>query len=153
MSAEEELHTLMDEWFQHAEKSQNCHYDAGLFYERFFLALGIPVIVLSALTGGSEILGKIGPDVGGVISLCIAVIAGLQTFLKFSQRSERHRVAGARYGGIKRSLEEAKITLTDSSEGAKTELHVIKKKLDSLASECPSLPKRIRRKYDLNFVK
>jgi len=153
MSAEDELHNLVDEWHQNADKAQNCHYEAGLFYERLFLALGIPVIVLSALTGGSEILGTIGQHVGGVISLCIAVIAGLQTFLKFSQRSERHRVAGARYGGMKRSLEEAKITLSESGEGAKAEIHEIKKQLDALANECPELPSRISRRYDLNVVK
>jgi len=143
MNSKDELHNLVVEWQQHAEKAQQCHYDAGIFYERFFLFLGVPVIVLSAITGGSEILDLIDQRLGGVISLCIAVLAGLQTFLKFSQRSERHRVAGARYGGIKRSLEETLITLAESGKNAKSEVHDIKKKLDSLANECPEIPKRI----------
>lgn len=147
MNSYEELRKLVIEWMQHAERSQNGHYDAGIFYERFFLFLGIPVIVLSAVTGGTEILGIMDKLVGGVISLCIAVLAGLQTFLKFSQRSERHRMAGARYGGVKRSLEEILITLADSGEGAKSEAHEIKKELDALASECPEIPTRIRNKY------
>lgn len=147
MSTEDDMRNMIDEWHQHAEWAQNCHYEAGLFYERFFLSLGIPVIVLSALTGGSEILGKIDQDVGGVISLCIAVLAGLQTFLKFSQRAERHRMAGAHYGGIKRSLDETKITLSESGEDTKREIHEIKNQLDSLANESPEIPKRILCKH------
>ncbi len=148
MNTKDELHNLVIEWMQHAETAQEGHYDSGLFYERFFLILGVPVIVLSALIGGSEILDIIGKQLGGVVSLCIAVLAGLQTFLKFSQRSERHRMAGARYGGIKRSLEEVLITLAESGGSAKSEVHEIKKQLDSLASECPEIPKRIFRKYE-----
>lgn len=147
MSTKDELRNMVDEWHQHAQWAKECHYDAGLFYERFFLSLGIPVIVLSAITGGSEILGKIDQDVGGVISLCIAVLAGLQTFLKFSQRAERHRMAGARYGGITRSLEEARISLSESSDSAKGEIHEIKNMLDALASESPEIPARISCKY------
>jgi hypothetical protein len=147
MNSSENLHNLINEWKQKAEVAHKGHYDAGIFYERFFLFLGIPVIVLSALTGGSEILGVIEKQVGGVISLCIAVLAGLQTFLKFSQRSERHRIAGAHYGAIKRSLEETLITLVDSNDEAKAEVHEIKNKLDSLACESPEIPKKILKKY------
>ena len=147
MSTDSELKELVVDWKQHAEVAQMGHYSAGIFYERFFLFLGIPVIVLSALIGGSEILGVIDKNIGGIISLCIAVLAGLQTFLKFSQRSERHRMAGARYGGIKRSLEEVLIMHTDSKQDAKSEVHEIKKELDALASECPEIPTRILNKY------
>ena len=143
MSTEDNIRNIVNEWHQHAEWAQNCHYEAGLFYERFFLSLGIPVIVLSAITGGSEILGKIDQNVGGVISLCIAVLAGLQTFLKFSQRSERHRMAGSHYGGIKRSLEESIITISESGSDAKSVIHDIKIQLDALANESPEIPKMI----------
>lgn len=67
MNPDDELHELVVDWKQHAEAAQNGHYDAGRFYERFFLFLGVPVIALSALTGGSEILGLIGKQLGGVI--------------------------------------------------------------------------------------
>lgn len=69
------------------------------------MVLGIPAILLSVMTGGSEILVIIDKEIGGVISLCMAVLVGQQTLLKFSQRSEHHRVSGARYGGIQWSLE------------------------------------------------
>ena len=147
MSTEAEISNMVEEWHQHADWAQNCHYAAGLFYERLFLFLGIPVIVLSAITGGTEILGDFNKYILGVTSLCIAVLAGLQTFLKFSQRAEQHRIAGSHYGGIRRSLEEAKITLSESSAAAKAEVHEVKKQLDSLANECPEIPGHILRKH------
>ena len=115
MTQQEELAKLIEDWHEKAEQVQDAHYEAGLQYERLFFAFGIPVIALSAITGSAEImdLSGIGRRVTGIMSLCIAVIAGLQTFLKFSQRSERHRVAGARYGAIRRELEEVRVTLAE----------------------------------------
>ena len=138
----EEWKKLLNDWQQMAERAHQGHYNASAFYERLFLMLGIPVIFLSAFTGGSEVLGLVGNQIGGVISLIIAVLAGLQTFLKFSQRAERHRVAGANYGGIRRSIEEASIVLEDSDQDARKEVHAIKDQLDSLAKECPEIPRR-----------
>lgn len=148
MNPEDQLNNLLNEWHRHSEIAHQGHYDAGIFYDRLFLFLGIPVIVLSAFTGGFEVMtgGSNGP-VTGVISLCIAILAGLQTFLKFSQRAERHRHAGARYGGIRRSLEEVKITLSESTKDAKAELHKIKELIDTLAKESPEIPRRIHRKH------
>ena len=142
MDVKDELHNLILDWKSHAERAQHGHYKAGLFYERFFLFLGIPVIVLSAVTGGSEILDILDPKLGGIISLCIAVLAGLQTFLKFSQRSERHRSAGAHYGSVKRTLEETLVILAGDDGNVKAKVHKIKQQLDSLANECPEIPKR-----------
>jgi len=142
MEIKEELHNLITDWKLHAERAQQGHYAAGLFYERFFLYLGIPVIVLSVIVGGSQVLDIISKQIGGIISLCIAVLAGLQTFLKLSQRSEQHRSAGAHYGRIKRTLEETLFTLAGDNGDTKSKVHKIKIQLDSLAQECPEIPRR-----------
>lgn len=147
MDSNEALGNLVLEWQGHAERAHQCHYEASLFYERLFLSLGIPVIILSAFTGGSEVLGLLGENVAGVISLCVAVLAGLQTFLKYSQLAERHRTAGARYGSVKRSIEEVKILLAEAAEDAKAQVHEIKNSLDSLALESPEIPERLLVKY------
>lgn len=149
MTYDEEVNELVDNWHNHALNVKKAHYDAGRYYERLFLTFGVPVIVLSAFTGGTEVFGIIDQKIGGVISLCIAVLAGLQTFLKFSQRSERHRIAGARYSSIVRSLEEAKVKLAKSDKNSKTIIHEIKKKMDSFASECPEIPGMFLRRYNL----
>ncbi|GMQ87384.1 MAG: hypothetical protein BMS9Abin08_0585 [Gammaproteobacteria bacterium] len=152
---DKELHKVIEDWHERARQVQNAHYDSGGYYEKIYLSLGLPVIVLSALVGGSEVLvpnevvNQFGnaKALSGVISLGIAVLAGLQTFLKLSQRSERHRMAGARYGEVRRALEEINITCAESNKDAKIELHKIKKHMDSLAGESPELPQRILKKY------
>ncbi len=152
MKYDKEIHELMEQWHKHASLIKNAHYDAGRFYEKLFFMFGIPVIILSAITGGTEVFEIVDQKIGGVISLCIAVLAGLQTFLKFSQRSERHRISGARYSSIVRSLEEAMLALAESPKTAQTSLHEIKKEMDSLANECPEIPGVYLRKYDLESL-
>jgi len=147
MHGEHDLNQLIADWHRRAQQVQDAHYESGLYYERFFLALGIPVIVLSAFTGGSEVLGYMPKTVGGVVSLCIAVLAGLQTFLKYSQRAERHRTAGARYGAIRRDLEEIECRLDNLGEHAFDAVHEVKTRMDSLAAECPEIPHRILLRY------
>ncbi len=147
MNVDDELHHLVNDWHRHTGQSQDCHYESGIYYERLFLLLGVIVIVCSAMVGGTDILMGLDNNLGGVISLIISIVAGLQTFLKYSQLSEKHRMAGARYGAIKRSLEEVALVLVESHDEAKKLLHAIKKEMDVLAVESPEINKRIRRKY------
>src|SRR5207248_3345936 len=42
----------------------------------------------------------------GIASVVAAVLAALQTFLGLSDRAEKHRLAGAKYGALGRQLEE-----------------------------------------------
>ncbi|MCW8884161.1 MAG: SLATT domain-containing protein [Motiliproteus sp.] len=157
MTVEEELNHIIEDWHNRSGQVQEAHYEAGNYYEKMYLRLGIPVIVLSAVIGGAEVLVPVeileslgasgAKNISGVISLLVAVLAGLQTFLKLSQRSERHRMAGARYGDCRRALEEIRITCAESSQDARQELHRIKQQIDSLASESPELQQKILNKY------
>jgi hypothetical protein len=156
-TAHDEMHVVIDKWLKRVTVSQCTHYDAGNYYEKFFLSLGVLVVVLSAAVGSAEVLvssarvAELGPEkvkaISGLISLFIAILAGLQTFLKFSQKAERHRVAGAKYGDIRRSLEELDILTTGTDTEEKQELHEVKKKMDSLALESPELPYRVVAKH------
>lgn len=155
MSIEEKTHEVIDHWHERVKNTQDAHYAAGNLYERRFLQLGIPVIAMSALVGGMEVIipssvlhsFDLAKSVSGVVSLLIAVLAGLQTFLKLSQRSERHRMAAARYGEIKRSLEKVEIVCEESMTKASKELDKIKSRMDSLAIESPELPTSILKNY------
>jgi hypothetical protein len=93
-----EITKVKEKWRRRAEASHEAHFAAGNFYERIFLVLGCTVVILSAALGSAEVLvpssqiENIGGDrvkaLAGVISLFIAILAGLQTFLKFSQKAE-----------------------------------------------------------------
>lgn len=65
------------------------------------------------------------------------------TFLRFSERSEKHRLSGARYAAIAREVEQ-QFNLSDGSNSPSSEfLDSIRRRLDSLGEAAPSIPPRI----------
>lgn len=76
----------------------------------------------------------------GLASVLAAVLASLQTFLGYSARAEKHRVAGAKYGALGRELE----VLRASDEAIPSEtIEGLRKRLDALALESPNNSLRI----------
>ena len=77
----------------------------------------------------------------GLCSVLAALLAGLQTFLGYSERSEKHRMAGARYGALRREMDVLRTSpdLVDSNM-----LDSIRAKMDALALESPLVSNRIR---------
>lgn len=74
--------------------------------------LGVSVIAITPVIGTTAFLSMIATGVSplvrifvGLISVLASVMASLQTFLRYAERAEEHRAAGARYGAIRRRLE------------------------------------------------
>lgn len=161
MSVNIELHKVIDSWHKRASQVQNAHYDSGSLCNTRFNILGLSVVILSALLGGTEVIlpvdvvqdPAIGKNISGVISLLIAILAGLQMYLKLGQLSERHRIAGAHYGEIKRSLEIINIVCEKSEQEAIQQINKIEKKMDLFAQKSPEIPQVILKKYRLEAFK
>jgi hypothetical protein len=79
----------------------------------------------------------------GLASIAAALLASLQTFLGYSERAEKHRIAGAKYGDLGRELEQLHASDTPPSDEAISE---VRKRLDDLAVESPNNPVPIYRK-------
>jgi hypothetical protein len=62
-----------------------------------------------------------------------AILASLQTFLGYSERAEKHRVAGAKYGAVGRELETLRASARSESDEVISE---VRKRLD----ESPNNP-------------
>lgn len=130
-------------WLRRARESQFSHYGAAKrlgSYGRFF---GVPVIVITAVVGASafaSILSETVPLyaklIAGLCSLAATVLSSLQTFFKFSERSEKHRIFGAKYGAIRRELE---VLHTCQTQIKSSELTAVRTKLDKLAEEAPDV--------------
>ena len=136
---------LLDDWYQRVRVTQVAHYvSADHFGKRKYL-LGIPAVILSALVGTTVFASlQSQPELWlqitvGLASVAAALLTSLQTFLGYSERSEKHRIAGAKYGAVGRELEFLKTqTNIDTEIIAK-----LKKELDVLAEESPNNPKKI----------
>jgi hypothetical protein len=141
------LKDVLKNWYQDVSVRQKAHYLSADHFERKSYWLGIPVIILTTIVGTSVFatLQK-QPEPWlqisvGLASVLAAVLASLQTFLGYSNRAEKHRVAEAKYGALKRELEVLlAATKVESSDKVIVELRT---HIDDCALESPNNPLRI----------
>ena len=142
---------LLHDWYRRAREAQFAHYEAAKPLSSANYKLGVPVAVLSGLVGTSifatlqeqpNLAFKI---VVGIVSVLAAVLASLQTFLRFSERAEKHRAAAVRYGALRREVE------TAVAKGGPYDDKVVdglREKLDSISSDSPEIPDRVWKKIE-----
>jgi hypothetical protein len=145
---------LVTDWFRRVRESQRVHYECANYYSRLNYFLGIPTIVLSAAVGTAVFASFDKQAAGavrlilGFISMTAAVLASLQTFLSFAERANRHRVTGAKYGAIRRTLEKLKTVFPTEHDALRRELDAIQKAMDDLAENAPHVPSRLKERVD-----
>ncbi|MFM7512454.1 MAG: SLATT domain-containing protein [Cyanobium sp.] len=140
------INDLLETWYRRLREAQFSHYEAAKAFELMNYWLGIPSIVLSTVLGTS-IFATLGESVNtniqilfGLVSVLAAILTGLQTFLKFSERAEKHRAIAARYGSLRREIEE----LAYLGQGITKEMITpLRESIDRLAEEAPNIPERI----------
>jgi hypothetical protein len=94
---------LVEKYRWDAQYLSAGHYLAGKRYYRYTARLGVITIAASSITSTSVVASlATNPSVAlkvvtGLLAAAGATFASLQTFLKFSERSERHKLYGARF--------------------------------------------------------
>lgn len=137
-------------WYQRVVYSAHCHYRAALRYSQLNYWFGLPSIILATVVGTSvfatleqqpELIWRISI---GLMSIGTAVLSALQLFLNYNDKSEKHKIAGAKYNAIGRELE---LLLSQNENWVK--LEGIRQKIDRLAQESPHIPASIHNKKHL----
>lgn len=137
---------LLQRWLHRTRESQWGHYEAERSLLRGHYALGIPLVLLTAFTGTSVFgLISLNPDrwfkiVVGLTSVAAAVLSGLQTFLRMSDRAALHRGAAAAYADLRRDIEQRLATSRNQSDEDLTQL---RERLSYLADRSPAIPPRV----------
>lgn len=123
------------------------HYEAASKLVSYTYWLGIPVIIVSTVVG-TAIFSSLekSPDnclkiTFGIISILNAVLASLQTFLKFPERAEKHRKAGGKFASILKELEQKMVFA--NSEDIEIWCDDFRKRWDKISNESSTVPKRI----------
>lgn len=139
----ENVETLLKDWLRRTREAQGVHYETAKQLSKRNLWFGIPVVVLSSLVGTS-VFASLAKNPGvaitilvGLLSVTVVVFSSLQTFLNFSERAEKHRSVGAKYGSIRRELEEIIATKILEGDECKTTLEGLRRRIDALAAEAP----------------
>lgn len=139
---------LLLKWIRRARESQMSHYDMADLLSARNLWIGWLVTALTAFVGtaafASLTLTAISLEMRifvGIVSATAVVSAALQTFLRYAERAEKHRAAGARYGAVRRRLEAVFAGDADARDGHY--LTAIRDELDRLAEDSPNVPPHI----------
>ncbi len=145
MEKEEACNSYMDIiniWYNRIVVSQKCHYLASARFEKYNYYLGIPTTILSVAVGtviiasSSKHIYSIIAFIFGIGGILAGILSSLQTFLKFNERSEKHKIYGVKYGIIGRRLE----ILVNTPDITYQIIDNIKLELDALANDAPKLP-------------
>jgi conflict system pore-forming effector with SLATT domain len=102
---------LIPEWYRRVAVTQYAHYLSADHFGARKYWLGVPAVLLSTLVGTSvfatiERQPELWLQIAvGLSSVAAALLASLQTFMGYTERAEKHRMAGARYGALGRELE------------------------------------------------
>ncbi|MFL6207532.1 MAG: SLATT domain-containing protein [Pyrinomonadaceae bacterium] len=144
-----EAKDLLDDWLFRIRKAQLAHIKTAVYFERVNLWLGVPVVILTTLVGTSvfatlqkETATSIKIAVG-IASVLAAIMAGLQTFLRYSERAERHRVSGGKYGTLRREVEQRLAFPLSNSDELNNYIDLLRQRWDKLSEDCPTAPDRI----------
>ena len=126
----------------------HSHYDAALVASRRNYQLGIPTIIISAVVG-TAIFSTLenSPEkyfqiIAGLLSMSAVVLSSLQTFLKWSERAEKHREAGARFGALLKELEN-KVAFVEDDSNLESWSNSFRERWDKISLESPTVPKKL----------
>ncbi|EOK5956619.1 SLATT domain-containing protein [Vibrio parahaemolyticus] len=148
---------VLNEWYRRVAVTQAAHYYSADSFNHRKYWLGVPTVILTTLVGTS-VFATISQDSTetwvkiclGLASVAAALLASLQTFLGDSERSEKHRVAGAKYGALGRELE---YILTIEQDITEECFNNLRAKLDELALESPNNQLKVYRRAGAKDIK
>ena len=99
----DEMLALLEKWSAKAKWYRDAHYSASVRLRRMHFGLGIPSVAFSAVVG-TTVFATLQKTVSlnvavtvGCLSVLAAILAALQTFLRFGERAESHRLVSAEY--------------------------------------------------------
>lgn len=149
---------LLRRWLKRARESSFAHYSSETFLNNLHLILGVPATIFAAVVG-TAVFSSLANSVSiwlkitvGLFSIITAVLSGLQTFLRFSEKAERHRKTAVDYGAVRRLIEQH-LVYTDHLTYEIS--NNIREHLDTIAAEAPNVSARIwaraQRKADDNY--
>jgi hypothetical protein len=152
---------LLDEWAARVTAAQHAHYHLMTGLRRRNLALGIPVVVLSAIVG-TALFATVASDstarapvalrlAAGTISVLAAVLAGVQTFLKFSERAEQHGLAADWLAAVRRDIDLIRATPEGERGDPKKVLSDLRKEINKIAQNAPGIGEKTWHEYAVRY--
>jgi hypothetical protein len=147
--ADNNTQNLLHVWMTNSKRAMIAHYESANWFSRLNYFFGIPVVALSTIVGTSvfaTLQKQVAPSIQlavGMISVLAAVLASLQTFLRFSDRSTKHHAAASDYESVKRQIQEAVVNRDTNTQSGANILTQVRERMDVLGKNAPSIPKKV----------
>lgn len=157
-----EQEDLMSKWADIAACYRWLHDRCEKQYSGSNMAMTIPVIILSTLTGTASVglSSIVGDDadvqkyaqfaIGGV-SLIAGILTTLGNFFKYAQLSESNRVAGIAWGKFQRQIAVELSLHPNDRLDSMDFIKICRAELDRLIEQSPPIPDRIIQQFLLEF--
>jgi hypothetical protein len=151
----EQVEKLLNDWHRRVYAAQTAHYASADSLRLLNYLIGVPSAILSSIVGTAIFAGLEKEStltyVVASISILTAVLAGLQTFLRFSERAVQHATAGDWYSAVRRDIE-ATIHLPIEFRGrARDCLDRFRKEMNRVVQDSPELRGLIWRREAKRF--
>jgi hypothetical protein len=152
---------LLTDWAARVTAAQHAHYFLMTRLRRRNLWLGIPVVVLSTIVGTALFATVATPGdykaplgfrlAAAFISVLTAVLAGVQTFLKFSERSERHGLAADWLAAVRRDIDLLQATPEKERGNPRETLSSLRKEINKIAQNAPAIGEALWHSYAAKY--
>jgi hypothetical protein len=150
-----QVEALLEDWRSRVYAAQAAHYGAADIFRLLNYVVGVPAVVFASMVGTALFAG-LEKDSGRTMlvasaSILAAVLAGLQTFLRFAERAAHHATAGDWYSAIRRDIEQT-LTLPVEVRGKPKDcLDKIRKEMNRASQDAPELSGRLWRREAKRF--
>ncbi|MEP6742077.1 MAG: SLATT domain-containing protein [bacterium] len=142
----DQVNQLLADWHQRVYAAQSAHYASADLFRKLNYAIGVPAVIFATVVGTAIFAGleKDSPRALAVaiVSILAAVLAGLQTFLRFSERAAQHATAADWYSAIRREIEQILHLPIDCRGKAKDCLDEVRKEMNRAVQDAPELSTR-----------
>jgi hypothetical protein len=158
----EEQEDIMEKWADMAACYRWLHDKCEKRFSKSNMAMTIPVIILSTLTGTASVglNGLVGDNpetqkyaqVGiGVVSLIAGILTTLGNFLRYAQLSEANRVAGISWGKFQRQIAVELSLHPNDRLDSMDFIKICRAELDRLIEQSPAIPDEVINLFLVEF--
>jgi hypothetical protein len=152
----------LEEYFASTGEKAHClswlHKKSESLYSNRSTFIDLPVIILSALIGGTsigsqELFGNspAAPMILGLISIFVGILNTVGTYFSWSRRAEAHRISNIQYSRLYRHISvEMSLPRNERTKPAEL-LQFIRTEYDRLNEISPLIPPSIIKEFNLRF--
>ncbi|MGH8563796.1 MAG: SLATT domain-containing protein [Gammaproteobacteria bacterium] len=149
---DERAKALLKDWRQRSAAASEAHYKLASGLRRKNLMLGVPVVIFSSIVGTSLFATLADPNAViypafkitvGLISVAAAILAALQTFLRFGERAEKHVVAADWYAAVRRDIDQLLVLSAKERGTPKSCFDRIRKDMSKVGQQSPEIGDRL----------